>query len=103
MLLSAVRALAGVPYHDRADRRDVDLDVLVVVPRRRPLLGQQAQSVVGAVMLQRTLAAEGRQAGLHGLHIVLHLGRRLFEWTGVPPGDGRLHLPAQSRADAALG
>jgi len=54
-------------------------------------------------MLQRALPSKGRQAGLHGLHVVLHLGRRLVERAGVSFGDVRLHLAAEPEAELAPG
>ena len=103
MDVHAVRDLADRPQHQRADGGDVDLHVLVVMPRRRPLLGEEGELVVAAVMLQRALAAEGRQAGLHRLHVVLHLRRRLVEGAGVSPDDVGLHLAAEAEAELALG
>ena len=67
------------------------------------MLGQQAQLVVGAVMQERALAPEGREAGLHGLHVVLHLRRRLVEGAGVSLGDVCLHLTAEPEPKLALG
>jgi len=70
----AVRDLAGHPDHDRPDRRDVDLDVLVVVPRRRPLLGEQAQLVVGP-----SCSAPSRRAAAIEASVARGQHRRLKE------------------------
>lgn len=99
----AVRDLAGDLAHQRADRRDVDLDVAVVVARRDPLGTQQVQRVERPRVVESSVAAESGEACLDGLHVVPHAGGWPVEVGCVAPRDMRADLAAEAETKATVG
>ena len=101
MDMHAVTQLARDPAHVRTDGRDVDLDVLEVVARRRPLPGQEAQVVVRAFVLELLLATERANARLECADVVTHLRRGLVPLGRITSDDVTAHLAPEAEAEAS--